>query len=242
MPTPLPNGRRARIALITSPIATRIAVHNIAIQTRRRNANAIAGAHDRREVTYADQPATARRSDSHEGNHVLVGVVGIDPLETRRLMVSLPQSRLSAINAIEIADQVLDATMVGLVKQIPIKAGVVIPFAPLAKRAAHEESLFARSRPHVTEQRAQVGELLPSIAGHLVEQRAFAVNDLVVRKRQHEVFVPRVHQSKRQIAVMKSAVDRSVAEVVERIVHPSHVPLEAQTNTTPIHAAPDPRP
>ena len=72
-------------------------------------------------------------------------------------------------------------------EQVPVEAAVVVPFAPLAELAAHEQQLLAGLGEHVAEQQPQVGELLPVVAGHLAEQRAFAVDDLVVRQRQNEV-------------------------------------------------------
>jgi len=45
-------------------------------------------------------------------------------------------------------------------------------------------------------QRAQVGEPLPVVARHLREQRALAVDDLVVREREDEVLAERVEQPK----------------------------------------------
>jgi hypothetical protein len=39
------------------------------------------------------------------------------------------------------------------------------------------------------EQRAQVRELLPAVAGHLVDERALAVHHLVVAEHEDEVLV-----------------------------------------------------
>ena len=83
-------------------------------------------------------------------------------------------------------------------------------------------------RPHVPVERAQPGELLPLVAGQLAEQRPLAVHHLVVRERQHEVLVPRVHHRERQVVVMPAAVDRLSGDVRERVVHPAHVPLERE--------------
>ena len=54
------------------------------------------------------------------------------------------------------------------------------------------KSSFLPDGPHEAEIGAQVGELLPAVAGHLGQQRALAVHDLVVRQRQHEVLAERV--------------------------------------------------
>jgi hypothetical protein len=82
------------------------------------------------------------------------------------------------------------------------------PSRRLAELAAHEQQLLAGVRPHVAVERAQVGELLPAVARHLVEQRALAVHDLVVRERQHEVLGERVDERERELVVVVAAVDR----------------------------------
>ena len=83
-------------------------------------------------------------------------------------------------------------------------------------------------RPHVPVQRAQVRELLPAVARHLLEQRSLAVHDLVVRERQHEVLRTRVHHAEGQLVMVVTPVHGIVGEVVEGVVHPAHVPLEAE--------------
>ena len=88
--------------------------------------------------------------------------------------------------------------------------------------------------PHVGVQRAQVGELLPAVAGHLAEERALAVHDLVVGQRQDEVLAEGVHQAERQLVVVVAAVDRVLLEVLQRVVHPAHVPLEAEAEAAEV--------
>ena len=97
--------------------------------------------------------------------------------------------------------------------QVPLQAGVEVPLVPLAEVAAHEQQLLARMRPHVAVQQPQVGELLPQVAGHLVQQRALAVDHFVVRHRQHEVLVEGVDQAEGQLVVVVAAVDRIVLHV-----------------------------
>ena len=87
---------------------------------------------------------------------------------------------------------------------------------------------------HPRVQRAQVRELLPAVARHLGEHRALAVHDLVVRERQDEVLRERVDERERQLVVMPAAVDRLELEVGERVVHPAHVPLEAEAEAAEV--------
>ena len=60
-------------------------------------------------------------------------------------------------------------------------------------------------RPHPGVKGSQVGELMPSVAGHLVEHRALAVNDLVVGEREHEVLVPGVKKPESQVVLVVPA-------------------------------------
>ncbi len=96
--------------------------------------------------------------------------------------------------------------------------------------------------PHVAEQRPQAGELPPLVAGHLAQQRALAVHDLVVRERQHVVLGERVHHRERQLVVVVLPVDRVMLHVAERVVHPAHVPLEAEPEAAQVHRPGDARP
>ncbi len=63
------------------------------------------------------------------------------------------------------------------------------------------------------------------------------MHDLVVRQRQHEVLGERVEQAEREVAVMVFAVHGIVAQVVERVVHPPHVPLVGETEAAVVRPA-----
>ena len=97
-------------------------------------------------------------------------------------------------------------------------------------------------RPHVGVERAQVRELLPAVARHLREQRALAVHDLVVGERQDEVLGVGVDHREGQLVVVVAAVHGIVREVVERVVHPAHVPLEAEAEPAEVGGPRDARP
>ena len=132
--------------------------------------------------------------------------------------------------------------MLGVLEQVPVERALVAPLGLLGELAAHEQQLLARVRPHVGVQRAQVGQLLPAVARHLPVQRALAVHDLVVRERQDEVLAEGVHQAEGQLVVVVAAVDRVLLEVAERVVHPAHVPLEAEAEPAQVGGPRDARP
>ena len=115
-----------------------------------------------------------------------------------------------------------------ILHDVPIEAGVVGPLADLAELAAHEHQFFAGLGVHVGEKQTQVGEFLPFVAGHFADQRSFAVNHFVVRERQHEILLERIQHAEGELAVVILAMDGIVLEILERVVHPSHVPLHAE--------------
>jgi hypothetical protein len=82
---------------------------------------------------------------------------------------------------------------------------------------------------------AHVGKALPLVARHATQNRPLAVHDLIMRERQDEVFEKRVVQAEQNLPVMMLAVDRVLADVFERIVHPAHVPLIAESEAAPVH-------
>jgi hypothetical protein len=96
--------------------------------------------------------------------------------------------------------------------EVPIEALRRIPFPPLAKFPTHEDQLLAAPGPHVGEQRSQVSEFLPAVTRRLIEERAFAVHYLIMRKRHNEVLAPRIELTKGEIFVMVPTMDRLFAE------------------------------
>src|SRR5438132_13300872 len=88
---------------------------------------------------------------------------------------------------------------------------------------------------------AQISETLPVVTRHAPEQRALPMHDLVMRERQDEIFEEGVMQAEQDLAVVMLAVDRILADVLERVVHPAHVPLVTEAQTAPVHRPRYPR-
>ncbi len=74
------------------------------------------------------------------------------------------------------------------------------------------------------------------------QQRALAVHDLVVGERQDEVLVQRIDEREGQLVVVEATMDRVVLEVAQRVVHPAHVPLEAEAEPADVGGPRDRRP
>ena len=168
--------------------------------------------------------------------------MGDDPFKSRLVAVHLVQRRYAAIEPVEVADQVLDAGVPLLPQQVPVERLIVIPFALLAEFAAHEQELLAGMAEHETVIGAQVCKPLPLVARHAAEDRAFAVHDFVMRQRQNEILRKRVMQAEQDVAVMVLPVHRILADIFQRVVHPAHVPFEAEAEPAILDRLRDLRP
>ena len=146
------------------------------------------------------------------------------------------------VKLVQILNKGLNALVNRCFEQMPVEALGLVPFAPLAKLAAHEQQFFSGMRPHISVQRAQVRELLPFVARHLVQQRALHVHDFIMREGENEVLSPRIEQTKSQRGMIARAKERIGLKILERVVHPAHVPLEIKTQPAGINRMTDRRP
>src|SRR5258708_217491 len=126
-----------------------------------------------------------------------------------------------------------------ILKQVPLETVGFSEFAALAELLAHEEKVLGGMYVLIRVQETQVSELVPHIARHLVEKRIFAVDDFVVGERQNEIFGEGVEEGKSQLVLVKSTVDGILREIGERVVHPAHVPLQAEAEAAEIGWAGD---
>src|SRR5260370_37007083 len=98
------------------------------------------------------------------------------------------EGQFGGVKMVEIGDEALDAAVGIVLQQVPVEAMGFAPFVALGELLAHEEELFAGMRVLIGVEQTEIGELLPHVAGHFVEERIFSVDDFVVRERKKEIF------------------------------------------------------
>jgi len=69
-------------------------------------------------------------------------VAAVDPGKATGLAIPFVQRWMAAIEAVEIADQVMDALVIRQIEQVPIQRRVVVPFLSLCKLAAMKSSFL----------------------------------------------------------------------------------------------------
>ncbi len=106
--------------------------------------------------------------------------MAIDPPKPCWIEVRFVQRRLGIQVPVERLHVAQQPRVRVVVEQVPVEAAVVVPFAPLPEFRAHEEQLLPGMAEHEPVQRPQRRVFLPRVSWHLVEERALAVDDLVV--------------------------------------------------------------
>src|SRR5262245_9705821 len=233
------TGHAAAVAQIAATIRRSVAVQQFRVIASGGYANPIPGPRDRREVDDDDHEIPGGTRHPYEGDDAGVAVVAIDPPEPRRLEIDLVERRLVSQVPVESLHVAANPDVRGIVEQVPVEALFVVPLAPLAEFAAHEEQLLARMSVHQSVQRAKRRVLLPHVAGHFVEHRTFAMNDFVVRERQDEVLREGIEHGERQEIMVPASMDRLLLRVLEDVVHPSHIPFVGEPEAAEMHRTAD---
>jgi hypothetical protein len=190
-----------------------VGVHNFAVEAGIWYSEAIAatddgcGIDDRDEQVFGIFPAT------DEGENAVVGVVGVNPFETVPVELDLMEGGLSGVKMIEVVDEALDAAMGFVLEEVPVEAAGFAPFAALGEFLAHEEEFLAGVGVLISVEQTEIGELLPHVPGHFVEERVLSVNDFVVREGKKEILREGVKEGEGKLVVFVFAMDGIVRKI-----------------------------
>ena len=119
-------------------------------------------------------------------------------------------------------------------QEVPLEPRIMVPLAPLTELPAHKHQLLTRVGPHETVVGTQVGKFLPVVARHAAKKRTFAMNHLIVGQGQNEVLGEGVGEAESDLIVVIATVDRIALHVLERVMHPPHVPLVAESESAQV--------
>ena len=172
-----------------------IRVEHLDVCALRRHADAEALMHLGCEVMHTDEEVARIVRAAHERDDAVLIVIAVDPLEPAPVEIHLPKACIFDVKLIERLGIRKHLRMHRvLLHQMPVHTVVEVPLDEMTELTAHKEQLFPRMRDPVAEEPAQSCELLPVVARHLFNKRAFAVHDLVVRERKDEILGERIHE------------------------------------------------
>ena len=125
--------------------------------------------------------------------------------------------------------------MVCILQQMPIQRARLAPFAVLRKFTAHKQQLFPRMPHHEAIGKAQIRKALPDIPRHFPNHRGFCMYHLIMRKHQHKILRIMICHAKGQLILMIFSINRVKLDIGEEIIHPAHVPFQAEPKTALIN-------
>src|SRR5690606_2872919 len=111
----------AGVAEITPTVKLGVAVDKLTVPAGTGDADAVIMPWNGREVADHHHLVLRIVSFAHEGQDGVLHVVKVDPLEALVRGVLLPERRSSPVDAIEVLDEVLKATMQRPFQQVPVE-------------------------------------------------------------------------------------------------------------------------
>src|SRR5262249_51116604 len=141
---------------VAAAIDPGIGVENLAPASEERNFHPVIPIDLRGEIDHDEATLVGLTALAQPGEDAAVGVMHDQPFETGGIAIELVQRRQAAVEAIEIADQGLDAAMQRPLEQMPVERMVVPPLLLLAELGTHEQELLAGMPEHETVIGAQV--------------------------------------------------------------------------------------
>src|ERR1700731_257443 len=205
---------RAPVPDIGAAVGLGIGIEDLTPSPGKGHLDAVVAMHLGREIHDHEAALMGVAPLAQPGKHAAISVMHDQPFKPRRLAVELMQGRHRPVQAVEIADQALDAGMPRVFQQVPVEGVIVLPFIYLSELAAHEKQLLAGMTEHEAVIGAQIGEALPLVAGHASENGALPMHDLIMGEGQNEVLEKSVVKTKQDLPMVVLAVDRILADVI----------------------------
>ena len=128
-------------------------------------------------------------------------------------------------------------------QESPLQARLLVPLIHLAEILSHKQKFLSRMPHHKAVGGPEVRKLLLlGIPRHLSCQGTFSVDHLVVGEYQDELLAVGVEHTEGQLPVVVMAEIWIALHVIQKIVHPAHVPLEVESKSAVVLIAGDLRP
>src|SRR3990170_7668939 len=218
----------AEIALPAPPVLAGIAVQYLAPVSGGRDTDTVVAPRHGCKIADHEQDISGILRLPEKAHDALLGVADAVPRETFARKIKFKERGLAAVQDVQVLHPGLERLVGGIPEKMPVQALFMVPLAPLAELRPHEQELLTRVGKEVAQEKPHVRELLPIITGHLRKKRSLAVHHFIVGQGEHEVLGERVQEAEGELVMVELPVDRVMGKVLERVVHPAHVPLHPE--------------
>ncbi len=112
-----------------------------------------------------------------------------------------------------------------------------VPLRRLAYIRRHKQKLFAGMRKHIGQKKPRIGPSLPVIPWHFFKKRSFSIHDFIVRNGQNKILGKSINHGKGQHVLMEPPVHGLFGKIIQRVMHPAHVPFHAEAKPARVGGA-----
>ena len=118
-----------------------------------------------------------------------------------------------------------------LLSQVILNALVVAPLNKLCNLVAHKVKLSTRMSHLMKRQSPHARKLSPPVPWHTLNKAALAMDNLIVAQWQHKVLIELIHAGEGQKTVITWSIREISLAIVQRVIHPAHVPLKIKAKS-----------
>ena len=120
-------------------------------------------------------------------------------------------------------------------QQVPILFPFFAPFPQLAELISHEVQFFARMYHHIQVECAGLREFIFVLPVHFLQDRRLPMHDFVMGEGKHVFLLVIVHHREGQLMILSGPRRGRHLEILQRIMHPSHIPLIIEAESAPVY-------
>ena len=184
---------------------------------------------DRRKAHDKDQIVSPGRGPADKAENTAVRIVGVDPAEALVPAVIRVERLVFPVHHQEIPDIGLEMLVFLVPEKEPVNFPLLTPLPVLTDVLRHKEQLLAGMSEHICVPGLQIFKFFLILARHLADHGTLQMHNLVMREHQDIILAECIGHGECHLVVIKLAEIRIQLHVLQKIMHPSHVPLKGKT-------------
>ena len=166
---------------------------------------------------------------SHETIDTSVSIIRIDPFKSFPALIHLIHRLMTLIQMKQRFYPLFHLLMLRLSQQEPVKFSFLAPFTKLSEFLPHEKKLLTGVSHHECITSFKVSIFIKSQSRHLIKHRTLKMYHFIMRQYQDIILTVCITHGKcHQMMIILTEIWIQL-HIFREIVHPSHIPLQAET-------------
>ena len=145
------------------------------------------------------------------------------------------------IEAVQVFHKSVEILMRRVIEKIPVQLPLLVPLPEMSQLISHEIKLLSRMRIHIHIERSCLRELLLIISVHFLQYCCLPVDNFVMGQREQIPLIIVIDKGECQLMIVPCPVLGSCPEIIQSIIHPSHIPLIVESKAPFFHGFCDAR-